>query len=93
MNHDFQRELRFLGSRSTPAFVAEPERIGVAERFIRTLEGQLLWGLTFDTIEELRLELLAFKKPYNDQSLVQKHGHIPPAQARKGLSQPAELAA
>ena len=93
MSHDFQQELRFLGIRSTPAFVAEPECNGVAERFIRTLKEQLLWVQTFDTIEELRLELLAFKKRYNNQWLVQKHGHITPAQARKDLSQQAALAA
>lgn len=93
MSHDFQQELRFLGIRSTPAFVAEPECNGVAERFIRTLKEQLLWVQTFDTIEELRLELLAFKKRYNNQWLVQKHGHITPAQARKNLSQQAALAA
>ena len=93
MSHDFQQELRFLGIRSTPAFVAEPECNGVAERFIRTLKEQLLWVQTFDTIEELRLELLAFKERYNNQWLVQKHGHITPAQARKNLSQQAALAA
>lgn len=93
MSHDFQQELRFLGIRSTPAFVAEPECNGVAERFIRTLKEQLLWVQTFDTIEELRLELLAFKQRYNNQWLVQKHGHITPAQARKNLSQQAALAA
>ncbi len=93
MSHDFQQELRFLGIRSTPAFVAEPECNGVAERFIRTLKEQLLWIQTFDTIEELRLELLAFKKRYNDQWLVQKHDHITPAQARMNLSQRAALAA
>ena len=93
MSHDFQQELRFLGIRSTPAFVAEPECNGVAERFIRTLKEQLLWVQTFDTIEELRLERLAFKKRYNNQWLVQKHGHITPAQARKNLSQQAALAA
>jgi hypothetical protein len=92
----YQMSKKTLGHpsiRSTPAFVAEPECNGVAERFIRTLKEQLLWVQTFDTIEELRLELLAFKKRYNNQWLVQKHGHITPAQARKNLSQQAALAA
>ena len=55
---DFQSELRFLGVRSSPSYVAEPECNGVAERFIRTLKEQLLWVKTFDTIEELRQALL-----------------------------------
>ena len=34
MSDHFQDELRFLGIRSTPAFVATPEGNGCAERFI-----------------------------------------------------------
>ena len=37
MADDFQRELRFLGIESSPAFVRAPEGNGCAERFIRTL--------------------------------------------------------
>lgn len=93
MSHDFQQELRFLGVTSTPAFVAEPECNGVAERFIRTLKEQLLWVETFDTIEELRLALIAFKHRYNTEWLVQKHGHVTPAQARANLVQSVAVAA
>lgn len=92
-SHDFQDELRFLGVRSTPSFVAEPECNGVAERFIRTLKEQLLWVRIFDSIEELRLALHVFKREYNQQWLVQKHGHITPWQARQALLQPAAIAA
>ena len=35
----FQAEIKWLGIRSTPAYVGEPECNGVAERFIRTLKG------------------------------------------------------
>ena len=48
---------------SSPAFVREPEGNGVAERFIGTLKEPLLWVLTFDTVEELRL--LEFKERDN----------------------------
>ncbi len=92
-SHDFQDELRFLGIRSSPSYVAEPECNGVAERFMRTLKEQLLWVETFDTIEELRLALIDFMHRYNHEWLVQKHGHITPAEARAKLSQPAALAA
>lgn len=88
-SRDFQQELRFLGIRSTASYVAEPECNGVAERFIRTLKEQLLWVRSFDTIEELRLALLAFQHTYNTQWLVQKHGHITPAEARRLLTQAA----
>jgi len=93
MSDDYQAELRFLGIQSSPAFVAEPECNGVAERFIRTLKEQLLWIHFFDTVEDLRLALSAFKQIYNHTWLVQKHGHRTPAQARIHLTQPANLAA
>ena len=38
----FQGELRFLGIRSSPAFVREPEGNGCCERFIRILKENLL---------------------------------------------------
>lgn len=93
MSHDFQDELRFLGIRSSPSFVAEPECNGVAERFIRTLKEQLLWVETFDTIEDLRLALHAFRLRYNASWLVQKHQHRTPDQVRALLSTPVACAA
>ena len=51
----FQGELRFLGIRSSPSFVAAPEGNGCAERFIRTLNEQLLWVEPFETVQQLRL--------------------------------------
>jgi transposase InsO family protein len=75
----FQDELKFLGLTSSPAFVREPEGNGVAERFVRTLKEQLLWVRTFETVEELRLALLAFKEQYNREWLCERHGHQTPA--------------
>src|SRR4030095_2944170 len=62
---DYQRELAFLGVASSPAFVREPEGNGCVERLIRTLKENLLWVRRFETIEELRLALHAFKRTYN----------------------------
>ena len=42
MSDHFQKELRFLGMESSPAFVREPEGNGCIERFFRTLKEQLL---------------------------------------------------
>ena len=36
----FQAEIKWLGIRSTPAYVGEPECDGVAQRFIRTLKDE-----------------------------------------------------
>jgi DNA-binding CsgD family transcriptional regulator len=64
MAHDFQNEIRWLGIASSPAFVRAPEGNGCAERFIRTLQENLLWVRTFETVEELRLALLEFQTTY-----------------------------
>jgi putative transposase len=82
MSNDFQREIRFLGIASSPAFVRQPEGNGVAERAIRTLKEQLLWVRNFATVEELRLELSRFAALYNATWLRERHGHKTPDQIR-----------
>ncbi len=86
LSDHFQEELRFLGIRSSPSFVAAPEGNGCAERFIRTLKEQLLWVEHFETVEELRQALLAFKQRYNQHWLVERHGHRTTAAVREALS-------
>ena len=93
MSDTFQGELRFLGIESSPAFIRAPEGNGCAERFIRTLKENLLWVRAFDTIEELRLALLAFRDTYNTSWLIGRHGFQPPAAVRQQQLQPAALAA
>src|SRR5215217_6305729 len=89
----FQKELRFLGIDSSPAFVRAPEGNGCAERFIRTLKENLLWVRTFDTVEELRRALLAFRDTYNATWLIERHGFRPPSAVRQGRLSTAALAA
>ena len=89
----FQAELAFLGIESSPAFVRAPEGNGCAERFIRTLKENLLWVHTFDTVEELRQALLAFRETYNSTWLIQRHGFRPPEAIRANQLPPAALAA
>ena len=86
LSDHFQGELRFLGIRSSPSCVAAPEGNGCAERFIRTLKEQLLWVEPFETVQQLRLALLAFKDRYNQKWLVERHGHRTPAAVRQALS-------
>ena len=93
MAHDFQKELGFLGIENSPAFVRAPEGNGCAERFIRTLKENLLWVRTFDTLEELRQALLAFRETYNGTWLIERHGFRPPAAVRDGQLSTAAMAA
>ena len=80
---DFQQEVAFFGIESSPSFVREPEGNGVAERFIRTLKENVLWARSFETIEELRLALLEFKRKYNEQWMLEKYAYRSPAQVRR----------
>jgi transposase InsO family protein len=93
MSGDFQKELRFLGIESSPAFVRAPEGNGCAERFIRTLKENLLWVRTFNTVEELRRARLEFRDTYNATWLIERHGFRPPDAVRKEQLQPAAMAA
>ena len=93
MADDFQKELRFLGIESSPAFVRAPEGNGCAERFIRTLKENLLWVRTFDTIEELRVAVLEFRETYNSTWLIERHGFRPPNAVRQDQLSTAALAA
>jgi transposase InsO family protein len=91
--HDYQREIAFLGIESSPAFVREPEGNGCAERFIRTLKENLLWVRHFDSIEELRQALQAFKETYNRTWIVERHGYRTPAAVRAAQHAPLPVAA
>ena len=93
MSHDFQVEIRFLGIQSSPAFVREPEGNGCAERFVRVLKENLLWVRRFDTVEELRVALLAFQRTYNQGWIIERHGYKTPAQVRAEQIGPALMAA
>ena len=91
MSDPFQQELAFLDI--SPAFVRAPEGNGCAKRFIRTLKENLLWVRTFDTVEELRQALLAFRDTYNTSWLIERHGFQTPAAVRQNQLSPAALAA
>jgi transposase InsO family protein len=93
MSDHFQKEIAFLGIESSPAFVRAPEGNGCAERFIRTLKENLLWVRTFETIEELRQALLAFRETYNTNWLIERHGFTTPTAFRQRQLQPVAKAA
>lgn len=84
----FQRELKFLGIRSSPSFVRSPEGNGCSERMIRTLKEQLLWVQHFTTVEELRVALLRWRDRYNRSWLIERHGFLSPDEARRRHEEP-----
>ena len=52
-----------------------------------------MWVRTFETIEELRQALLAFRETYNDTWLIERHGFLSPAEYRRRQLQPLAQAA
>ncbi|MCS7042114.1 MAG: integrase core domain-containing protein [Bryobacteraceae bacterium] len=66
LSGDFQREIRFLGPESSPAFVPAPEGNGCIERFFRTLKEQSLWVRHIDALKELADALEEFRQRYNE---------------------------
>jgi len=80
---DFQREIGFLGMESSPAFVYAPEGNGVVERFFRTLKEQFLWIHDCRSLEALNEQLEQWRQLYNEQWLIQRHGHRSPADVRR----------
>jgi len=92
-SHDFQEEIAFRGIESSPAFVRAPEGNGCAERFVRILKKNLLWVRTFATVEEVRQALLEFKRTYNENWIIQRHGYKTLAEVRLEQSSALSLAA
>ena len=52
-----------------------------------------MWVRTFDTLEELRQALLAFRETYNGTWLIERHGFRPPAAVRDEQLSTAAMAA
>ena len=72
---------QLLGLADSPAYVGEPPCNGCAERFIRTLKEQCIWSRTWRTVEELAAGVRAFVESYNDDWLIERHGHCTPREA------------
>src|SRR4051794_20514468 len=83
MSDHFQNQIAFLGMTPSFAFVREPETNGVAERFIRTLKEQVVWGRIFRNAEEVRAAVRAFVARYNEPWLLEKNAYRSPAQTRR----------
>ena len=83
MSDRFQTQIAFLGLTPSFAFVRQPETNGVAERFIRTLKEQVVWGRIFRNAEEVRAAVRAFVARYNKHWLLEKNAYRSPAQTRR----------
>ena len=83
MSEYFQNQLTFFGMAPRFAFVREPETNGVAERFIRTLKEQIVFGRIYLDIEEVRAAVRGYFERYNHHWLLEKNGYRSPAETRR----------
>ena len=81
--HQFLGELSWLGMRSTPAYVGEPECNGIMERWIRTLKEECLYLHDFESLEQAREIIGEFVRRYNAQWILERHGDRTPADVRR----------
>ena len=51
------------------------------------MKENLLWVRTFNTIRELLEALYEFRRTYNEQWLMEKHGYKTPSQVRREFAQ------
>jgi len=83
LSDHFQNQIEAWGIAKSFAFLEQPQTNGVAERFLRTLQEQAIYGRVFDTIEEVRQAVADFVELYNEQWLLEKNGYLSPRQARE----------
>jgi putative transposase len=83
MSGYFQNQLTFFGMAPSFAFVRQPETNGVAERFIRTLKEQVVFGRIYQDIEEVRAAVRTYFDRYNQHWLLEKNGYRSPAETRR----------
>lgn len=85
-SHHYRRQLRSWGITPSDAFVGEPQTNGLVERFSRTLKEQVIYRVTYATLEDLRQALRTFVETYNPEWMVARHGHRSPLQIRNDFA-------
>ncbi len=82
LSDHFLNQLKHWGISPSFAFIEQPQTNGVAERFIRTLKEQVIYGRVFRNLQEVREAVRRFVNTYNREWLVEKNGYQSPWQAQ-----------
>jgi transposase InsO family protein len=94
LSDHFLNQLKYWGISPSFAFIEQPQTNGVAERFIRTLKEQVIYGRIFQNLQQVRDAVRRFVDTYNREWLVEKNGYQSPWQARANwLTQNSAMAA
>ena len=92
LSDHFQNQLKYWGISPSFAFIEQPQTNGVAERFIRIIKEQVIYGRVFQNLEEVRTAVRRFVDTYNREWRVEKNGFKSPWQASAQWLAEASLA-
>ncbi len=81
LSDHFQNQMKHWGISPSFAFIEQPQTNGVAERFVRTLKEQVIYGRVFQNLQEVREAVRHFVDTYNREWLMEKNSFKSPWQA------------
>jgi transposase InsO family protein len=81
--------LRWLGIKSTPSYVGEPQCNGIMERWIRTLREECLYMHDFESLEEAREIIGEFIRQYNESWMLERFEYRSPLEIRQSFAEVA----
>ena len=87
--NQFLGELRWLGIKSTPSYVGEPQCNGIMERWIRTLKEECIYLHDFESLEEAREIIGEFIKRYNEEWMLERFEYRSPLEIRHSFAEVA----
>ena len=82
LSDHFLNQLKYWGINPSFAFIEQPQTNGVAERFIRTLKEQVIYGRVFQNLQEVREAVRRFVNTYNREWPLEKNGFLSPWQVK-----------
>ena len=80
LSDHFQNQLKHWGINPSFAFIEQPQTNGVAERFIRTLKEQVIYGLVFQNLQEVREAVRRFVDIYNREWRLERMSYRSPVE-------------
>jgi transposase InsO family protein len=82
LSDHFLSQLKHWGISPSFAFIAQPQTNGVAERFIRTLKEQVIYGRVFWNLQEVREAVRRFVDTYNHEWRLERLSYMSPVEFR-----------
>jgi transposase InsO family protein len=78
----FLNQIAYWGIAQSFSFVAQPQGNGIAERFIKTLKQQRIYGHVFRNAQEVYQAVASFVQEYNHLWRIERLRFLTPAEAR-----------